>query len=75
LLCTQTDYQLPHGFFATKLFALDSRGTLWVWNHAPMDLFTSYLCGVALPLYGLMFGFSIAVVIWIMRMLSHRLAV
>jgi len=75
LLCTQTDYELPDGSLATKLFALDSGGTLWVWNHIPLELFTFYLCGVALPLYGLMFGFSIAVVIWIMRMLSHRLAV
>ena len=74
LLCTQTGYELPDGYLATKLFALDGGGTLWVWNHIPLGLFTSYLCGVALPLFGLMFGFSFAFVIWIVKMLSQRLA-
>jgi hypothetical protein len=73
-LCTQTDYELPDGYLGTKLFALDGRGSLWVWNDKPLDLFTSYLCSVALPLYGLMFGFTFAVVIWIVRMLNQRLA-
>jgi hypothetical protein len=74
LLCTQTDYDLPDGYVATKLFALDGGGTLWVWNHAGLEFFTSYLCGVAFPLFGLMFGFAFAVVIWIVRMLGQRLA-
>jgi hypothetical protein len=74
LLCTQTNYELPGGALATKLFALDGGGALWVWNHVPLELFTSYLCGVALPLYGLIFGYSIAVVIWNVRMIIQRLA-
>jgi len=74
LLCTQTHYELPDGSIATMLFALDGGGSLWVWNHIPLDLFTSYLCGVTLPLFGLMFGFTLAVVIWIVRLVFQRLA-
>jgi hypothetical protein len=74
LLCLKTDYQLPNGAVAIKIIALDTGGALWEWNHAPMDFITYYLFAATIPLFGLMFGFTLAVVMWIMRSLMQSLA-